>query len=401
MRCEVVAIGTELLLGVIVDTNSSWIGEQLALAGIDSYFQTKVGDNFGRMEQAIRLALERSDAVICCGGLGPTQDDITRDVIAKVMGVELVRDETIAAAIRHRFESRGRTMSLNNLRQADIPVGAHPIPEMPGTAPGLVCPIGDKVIYCVPGVPSEVHEMVLGTVIPDLRRRMGASAVIRSRTLRTWGVSESGIDEMLTERMAELDRLRNPTIAFNASGIEGIKVRVTAKCDDEETAVRILDAEEKILRAILGEAVFGIDDESMELVVLNGLKGRGMTLAAAESITGGIMSSRLSAIDMSMTTFKGSIIRPDRDSMQPPELPPEARSLREAKAARDHFGTDVGLAVVAADRDEGARPGTVYITAVFRDTPHADMTVLPGDRRRMREYGVISAMNFVRKVLGA
>lgn len=399
MRCEVVAIGTELLLGVIVDTNSSWIGEQLALAGIDSYFQTKVGDNFARMEAAIRLALERSDAVICCGGLGPTQDDITRDVIAKVMGVELKRDDAIGQEIRRRFESRGRTMSLNNLRQADIPEGASPIAEMPGTAPGLVCPVGEKIIYCVPGVPSEVHEMVLGTVIPDLRRRMGVSSVIRSRTLRTWGVSESGIDEMLTDRMAELDRLRNPTIAFNASGIEGIKVRVTAKCDDEETAERMLDAEEKILRGILGEAVFGIDDQSMELVVLNGLRSRGLTLAVAESVTGGIMATRLTAIDGAMQTFKGGVVRPDRDAMQPPDMAPEQRSLRDAAAARDAFGTDVGLAVVAADRDEGHQPGTVFITAVVEGATHADMTVLQSDRQRMREYGVISAMNFLRKIV--
>ncbi len=399
MRCEVVAIGTELLLGVIVDSNSSWIGEQLALAGIDSLYQTKVGDNFHRMETVIRQALERSDAVICCGGLGPTQDDITRDVIAKVMGVPLVRDAAIADEIRRRFEVRGRTMSLNNLRQADIPEGASAIAEMPGTAPGLVCPIGDKVIYAVPGVPSEMKEMVAGTVLPDLRRRMGASAVIRSRTLRTWGVSESGVDEMLTERMAELDRLGNPTIAFNASGIEGIKVRVTAKCDDEETARRILDAEEKILRAILGEAVFGIDDESMELVVLNALRGRGLSIAVAESVSGGILASRLSAIDTAMATFKGAIIQPDRDPVQPPDLPPEARSLRDAKAVQRHFGADVGLAIVAADKDEGARPGTVFITIALHDAVHADMTVLPGDRKRMREYGVISALNFLRKLL--
>lgn len=399
MRCEVVAIGTELLLGVIVDSNSSWIGEQLALAGIDSLYQTKVGDNFQRMEAVIRQALERSDAVICCGGLGPTQDDITRDVIAKVMGVPLVRNAAIADEIRRRFEVRGRTMSLNNLRQADIPEGASAIPEMPGTAPGLVCPIGDKVIYAVPGVPSEMKEMVAGTVLPDLRRRMGASAVIRSRTLRTWGVSESGVDEMLTERMAELDRLGNPTIAFNASGIEGIKVRVTAKCDDEDTARRILDAEEKILRAILGEAVFGIDDESMELVVLNALRGRGLSIAVAESVSGGILASRLSAIDTAMATFKGAIIQPDRDPIQPPDLPPEARSLRDAKAVQRHFGADVGLAIVAADKDEGARPGTVFITIALHDAVHADMTVLPGDRKRMREYGVISALNFLRKLL--
>src|SRR5262245_60919957 len=146
MRDEVIPFGTELLLVIIVDGNSAWIGEQLALAGIDSYYQVKVGDNFVRIEACIRQALERSDAVICCGGLGPTQDDITRDVIAQVMGVPMRRDQAIADKIRRIFESRGRVMSANNLRQADIPEGATPIPQMPGTAPGLVCPIGDKVV---------------------------------------------------------------------------------------------------------------------------------------------------------------------------------------------------------------------------------------------------------------
>ena len=140
MKCEIIAVGTELLLGQIVDTNSSWMGEHLALAGIDSHYQTKVGDNWDRIEDAVRLGLERSDAVIMCGGLGPTQDDITRDVIAKVMGSELVMDDAIADRIRQMFESRGRTMPENNLRQAMIPVGASPIPQQPGTAPGLVEP---------------------------------------------------------------------------------------------------------------------------------------------------------------------------------------------------------------------------------------------------------------------
>ncbi|MCZ6591507.1 MAG: molybdopterin-binding protein, partial [Alphaproteobacteria bacterium] len=201
MRCEVVAIGTELLLGQIVDTNSSWIGEQLALVGIDSYFQVKVGDNFARMEETIRHALDRSDAVICCGGLGPTQDDITREVIAKIMGVGMVRDGAIAAKIRNMFEARGRVMPDNNLRQADIPIGATAIAQMPGTAPGLVCPVGDpvdgKVIYAVPGVPFEMREMMEGTVLADLRRRSGQTAVIRSRVIRTWGHGESALAETL------------------------------------------------------------------------------------------------------------------------------------------------------------------------------------------------------------
>src|SRR4051812_29307257 len=153
MRCEVVAVGTELLLGQIVDTNSSWIGEQLALSGINSHFQTKVGDNSDRIASALRIALDRSDAVIVCGGLGPTQDDITRDVIADVMGVPLVRRPELEEHIRSLFGTRGRAMPENNLRQADVPEGAKVMDQFPGTAPGLVCPVGDKVIYAVPGVP--------------------------------------------------------------------------------------------------------------------------------------------------------------------------------------------------------------------------------------------------------
>ena len=149
MRCEVIAVGTELLLGHIVDTNSAWIGGQLASAGIDSHFQTKVGDNHERMVACLRLALERSDAVILCGGLGPTQDDITRETIAEVMGVGFTRRPEIGEKIRALFAARGREMPDNNLRQADVPDGASVIPQMPGTAPGLICPLGDKVVYAV------------------------------------------------------------------------------------------------------------------------------------------------------------------------------------------------------------------------------------------------------------
>ncbi len=394
MRCEVVAIGTELLLGIIVDSNSSWIGEQLALAGIDSLYQTKVGDNFARMEAVIRQALERSDAVICCGGLGPTQDDITRDVIAKVMGVELRRDQAIADEIRRRFEIRGRTMSANNLRQADIPVGAQPIKEMPGTAPGLVCPVGPKVIYAVPGVPREMKEMVAGTVLSDLQRRAGKAAVIRSRTLRTWGLSESGIDEMLTGRMAELDRTGNPTIAFNASGIEGIKVRVTAKCDTENAAIALLDAEEQAIRAILGDAVFGLDEQSMEHVVLGQLKAAGRTLAAAETFTGGIVSQRMTAIDTDMAMFVGATIAPAAGSGTA-----QARAQAGASAIRSERRADYGLAITAPLPAEGFPNGTVFIGIAHPGGLLAEKVVLPGNRPQMREYAVINALNLLRRQL--
>ena len=395
MRCEVVAIGTELLLGQIVDTNSSWIGEQLALIGIDSHFQVKVGDNPDRMEFCIRQALDRGDAVICCGGLGPTQDDITREVIARVMGVELQRDAEMVAKIERLFESRGRVMTGNNRRQADIPVGGYPIPEMPGTAPGLVCPFGNKVIYAVPGVPDEMRDMMRGTILPDLHRRSGQTAVIRSRVLRTWGHSESGLAEILGPRIDELDDIGNPTLAFQASGIEGLKIRITAKSENNETAERIIAAEEVLVRGLLGEFIFGIDDQTMESVVLDDLRSRGMTLAVAESLTGGIISSRLTANDPAMEVFRGaSISALPRDT-----LPGEDRALAAAVRVQSEFRTNVGLAAVAPGAKENELPGTVFFGCVIGDQQSALRGSLPGDRNRMRNYSVIGVLNFLRKTL--
>ena len=395
MRCEIIAIGTELLLGIIVDSNSAWIGEQLALAGIDSHFQVKVGDNFGRIEGAIRQALERSDAVICCGGLGPTQDDITRDVIARVMGVEMRRDEVIAERIRAYFKSRGRPMSENNLRQADIPVGAQPIAQMPGTAAGLVCPVGAKVVYAVPGVPSEMKEMFNGTILPDLGRRSGQSAVIRSRVVRTWGMSESGLAEVLSARIDELDRLGNPTLAFQASGMEGIKVRIVAKCDDEAAAARLLDAEEAFIRGLLGDVIFGLDEQSMETVVLDLLREKGLTLAVAETVTGGLLSARLSAVDWAMETFRGG--------------QGGAGHRRCIGRATRAFGGGAGAGTSSAPAwgsrrsqpmpSEGFAPGTVFLAVDVQGAQRTEMVMLTPDRRRTREFSVISLLNLLRRVL--
>jgi competence/damage-inducible protein CinA-like protein len=398
MRCEIVAIGTELLLGIIVDSNSAWLGEQLALAGIESYYQVKVGDNFARIEACIRQGLERSDAVICCGGLGPTQDDITRDVIARVMGVEMRRDEAIAAKIRHIFESRGRVMSANNLLQANIPIGAAPIAQMPGTAPGLVCPVGDKVIYATPGVPSEMREMFFGTILPDLRRRAGQTSVIKSRVLRTWGMSESGIAEVLEKRFGELDKLGNPTIAFQASGIDGIKVRLVAKCDDEAAAVRLLDAEEKLVRDLLGDVVFGIDEQSMETVALDLLRRKGLTVSAAETITGGILSARMTSADATMVTFRGAKVVTDKGAAAGP---PDKRAAEAASQVRAEFGTRVGLAAIAPNAAEGFGPGTVFFAADIDGTHHTEKIQQPRDRRRMREFSVISLWNLLRRTLSS
>ena len=408
MRCEIIAIGTELLLGQIVDTNSSWLGQELALAGIDSIHQSKVGDNLERIVGSIRLALGRSDAVILCGGLGPTQDDITREAIAEVMGVSLVRDDEVGEKIRELFTSRGREMTQNNLRQADRPEGASLIPEMPGTAPGLICPINNQVIYAVPGVPHEMKTMVKGTVISDLKHRAGFTSAIRSRVLRTWGRTESGLAEMLADRIRELDQLGTATLAFQASGIEGLKVRITVKAADEESANAVIADEEKRVRHILGDCVFGIDDETMESVVLDLLRERSMRLAVAESVTGGLVGARLAAVPMASEVLTGTMVAYSKDlAAKWFEMPPGPIVSREAVMAmangvRQALNAEVGLAVtgVASPSESSDLPvGTVFFGLAIGDQIDAVSATMPGDRNRIREYSVINLLNFLRREL--
>lgn len=415
MRCEVVAIGSELLLGQIVDTNSSWIGEQLALVGIDSHFQTKVGDNLERMVQALEIALGRSDAVIVCGGLGPTQDDITREAIAEVMGVGLELDDEIAARIEHMFSSRGRRMSMNNLRQAEVPVGATAIRDpQPGTAPGLIAPVGDQVIYATPGVPSEMKEIMAGAVLPDLVQRAGIAATIVSRTLRTWGESESGLAERLAGRVTELDKAGNPTLAYLASGVEGIKVRLTAKGADVAESEALLAAEEAEVRAILGDIVFGIDDETIEHSVLALLRSRGLTLGLAESLTGGLMGSRICDVAGASDVFRGSIVSYAADVKysilgvpEGPVVTAEAASAMAA-GARRVLGADVGVAVSGVagpgpDAD-GIEAGTVFVGLDLGPWggdvgPEAFEVKLPGNRLQVRQFSAITALSALRSRL--
>lgn len=404
MRCEIIAVGTELLLGQIIDTNSAWIGEQLALAGIDSHFQTKVGDNLARIVACLRLALERSDAVIVCGGLGPTQDDITRDAIAQVLGVSLQRDERIVEHIRERFRARHRTMPDNNLRQADIPIGASVIPQMPGTAPGLLCPVNNKVIYAVPGVPSELRQMIQGTVILDLQHRAGIRSVIKSRTLRTWGTSESALAEMLATRIQTLDQAGNPTLAFLASGIEGIKVRITAKAADSTTADKILADEEQGLRNVLGDLVFGVDDQTMESVVLAMLGQRGLTLGIVETVTGGLMASRLTAVPEADGVLRGGILAGSDvvlcGLLGITEVPAMGAAITRAMAlsAQRKLDADIGLAATGVTTDtQGNYPmGTVFLGLAMYDEVEIQEIHLPGQREQIRQFSVISLLNLLR-----
>ena len=423
------AIGTELLLGQIVDTNSSWIGEQLALAGIDSHFQTKVGDNLPRMAAALEQALERSDAVIVCGGLGPTPDDITREALAAVMGVELRRDEAVAERIRAMFYRRDREMPANNLQQADVPVGARVMDVQPGTAPGLICPVGrdvegsdppapgrgpagaagtadtEKVIYAVPGVPWEMQKMVSECVLPDLQARAGERHVIRSRTLRTWGYSESGLAELLQPEMRRLDETGEATIAFLASGMEGLKVRLTAKAESDDAVKGVLAGVEARARAVIGDAVFGADDDTMESVVLALLRSRGLTLGLAESVTGGLISARLTDVPGASDVLQGAVVPYDRALKTTVLGAPDVNAVSSEMALAMAAGAcrvldaDVGLATTGAagpDPHEGAEPGTVWIGLHLDGEGEAVRVRFNMARTMVRQLGTITALNLLR-----
>jgi nicotinamide-nucleotide amidase len=408
VKAEVVAVGTELLLGQIVDTNSSWIGEQLALIGIEHHLQTKVGDNLSRIVATLRDALERSDAVIVSGGLGPTHDDITREAIAEVMGVGLQRDLEAAELIRGMFERRRRRMPDNNLRQADVPVGATIIRQRIGTAPGLICPVGDRVVYAVPGVPTEMHEMLERAVLPDLVRRAGGQRVIRSRVLRTWGESESALGELLAPRISALDDTGAATLAFLASGIEGLKVRITASAPTVEEADAVIGAEEAEVRAVLGELVFGADDDTMESVVGSLLKERGVTLAVAESLTGGLVQTRLAEVPGASDWFAGGVVAYDsavkRKLLGVPDGPvvSEAAAEQMARGVRELLGADVGLSttgVAGPARQEGQPPGTVWLGMAVGDDVSAVLVMLPGGRQQVRQLSAISVLDWLRRRL--
>lgn len=415
MRVEIVAVGTELLLGQIPDTNSQWLGERLAANGIASHYHQHVGDNHQRIVAAFRIALSRSDAVIVCGGLGPTQDDITRAALAEIMGVALVRHDEIVDKIRSFFDARGRTMSQNNLLQADVPVGASIIEQVRGTAPGLICPVGDQVMYAVPGVPYEMSDMFERAILPDLlarQRATGQTAVIASRVLRTWGASESGLAEAVAQRFDALIDSDRVTIAFLASGIEGIKVRITARGDDRDHALALLDEEEQLVRALIasafGDIIFGIDDETMEFAIAQRLLARGLTLGLAESLTGGLIASRLVNVRGASQWFRGALVSYASDvkfdllTVTPGPVVSASAAEEMARGARKLLTTDVALAVTGVagpDEQDGQGPGTVFVgLAIGDDVSHVQLRV-PGDRARVRSYSAIGALDALRRGL--
>jgi nicotinamide-nucleotide amidase len=377
MGAEILTIGTEILLGQIVDTNAAYIAERLAEAGIDLFTKTTVGDNRGRIAAALRTALERAEIVIATGGLGPTEDDLTREVFAGALGMPLRLDEGILAGIRQRFAARGIPMPENNAKQAMVPEGASVIPNPRGTAPGLLLrtPRGQS-IACLPGVPSEMKPMLTGEIIPRLRALHGTRGMIRSRLLKVWGLAESRVDELINDLFRTQ---RNPSIALLAKSGE-IHIRLTAKGEEGGTVDGLLDALEAKIRERIGEPIFGRDADELETVVGRLLGERRLTLAVAESCTGGLVAHRLTNVPGSSAYFeRGLVTYSNRAKTEVLGVPEDllaakgavSMEVTEAMAAgvRRLARTDLGAAVTGIAGPSGGTPekpvGLTYIALAW------------------------------------
>ena len=407
MKVELLAVGTELLLGQIVNSNAAEIGERLADAGLDHHHQAVVGDNLGRIADAIRLAVARAEALIITGGIGPTQDDLTREALAEASGSALVFDEAYAAQLRAFWQARGREMPESNLRQAYHPAGAELIPNPKGTAPGLRMKLGMAWVFALPGVPQEMIPMLDRDVIPFLRSVSGeAESVVVSRVLRTWGESESKIGEMLADLY---DASLNPTIAFLASAGE-IKVRLTAKAPSEDQARRLIEPIESEVRSRLGSRVFAADDDTVEAILLRGLRERGWTIGTAESATGGMVAARITGVPGSSTAFRGSIVAYDADTktrllgvpaavIEGDGLVSEAVAVAMAEGAAARIGVDVAVAVTGAagpDEHDRSAAGTMVVAVRTPERTEVRTLEMPGDRERVRTYTATAALHLAR-----
>ena len=410
MRAEIVAVGTELLLGQIANTNARWMSEQLAAIGVDVLHHDAVGDNLDRIVEAIGLAASRSDVVIVTGGLGPTQDDITRDALAIVVGTPMVRHPEIEEMLRAKFRAFGRReMPESNLRQADVPEGVRYIEPSLGTAPGLVAELlGGVRVYAIPGVPAEMVEMMQGTVLPELAAA-GDGGVVRSRVLHCTGIGESALAERIDDLFA---RSANPTIAFLASSGE-VRVRITAKAPTAAEADTMIDPVAKEVVRRLGDDVFTTEDESLEQAVVRLLAGASTTLACAESLTGGGVGARITSVPGSSEVFLGSavvyalsakatILGVSQETLDGPGPVSEACAREMAAGTRRLYGSDLGLSLTGAAGPEshgGAPPGEIWVALEGEDVSHARGFRVPGERERVRRWAEQAALDLVRRYL--
>jgi nicotinamide-nucleotide amidase len=422
VRAEIVAVGSELLLGEAVDTNSAWIAARLAEVGVDVYRHVTVGDNPDRLVAVLAESAGRADAVIVTGGLGPTQDDLTREAVARLAGVGLRRDPGLEEYVRGYFTRLGRRMPARNLVQADLPEGARVL-EAVGTAAGFALDVdvdGRSVtLYCLPGVPREMEIMFARSVAGDLVARAGLAVTV-SRLVRTSGMSESAVAEAAADLVGRLDRLvpvegrSGPTIAFLATKGE-TRVRVTAKATSRDEALALVGPVVEELRGLLGTAVSGIDDEGAEHAIARLLVRHCWTLAVAESVSGGHLASRLVRVPGASSWFSGGLVTytaeaktglagvaPETIERHSPVSEEVAAAL--ASGARERLGADVGVGVVgvAGPASQGGRPvGTLCIAvALPGEAPSARTLTLPGrGREELQEWAATVALDQLRRRL--
>lgn len=401
MNGAVLAVGDELLLGDIVNSNAAWLGEQLAAAGVQVVHSAMVGDDVARLATALRRAIDDADVVVLTGGLGPTVDDLTRDAIALVAGVPLCRVPAIEAQLRDRFAAYGFAMQEVVLKQADVPDGAEALDNPVGTAPGLWLEIAGAIVVALPGPPHEMRA-VAGLVLPRLADRSGTRVV--TRTLRCAGLGESAVAELVE---AAVVVPAGVALAYLAGGAV-VRVRFTTAGDPA-----VLEPLVAACAAALGDAVWGYDDESLDAVVHALLAGRGETVAVAESLTGGLLSATLSQRPGSSATYRGGLVVYATDLKDSLAGVPEALlathgavSAETAEAlaagARTRLGATWGLGVtgVAGPSEQEGKPvGTVHVALAGPTGMQVRTMRLPGDRDRVRLLTVTTALDLLRRAL--
>ncbi len=366
MKAELITSGTELLLGEITDTNSRYIAEQLPGLGIDLYYTTTVGDNHERFTGVLRQAWERSDLIIITGGLGPTLGDITREVIAGLLGEKLTIDPRLKEELTAFFAGRDIEMPENNLRQAMLIPSAKALRNTSGTAPGWWVEKDNHIIITLPGPPGEMQTMWQNVILPRLKTRSGA--VIMSRTLKTWGLSEAKVDEMVAPYLGS----GNPTLALYARA-DGINLRITAKATTEEEVRGILAQREGEIRGILDKHIWGADNDTLDGIIGNLLREKNLTLAVAETFTGGLLAQSFTKNTGSEKYFRGGLILPNRDAGAS-----DMTAIEIAEMARKQFRADIGLAIDDGDITGDREKRNAYIGVAAEGKSNSTATGYPG-----------------------
>lgn len=387
MIVEIIAVGTELLLGEIINTNVADIGKRLAEDGFDVHYQVTVGDNLERLVETIRTACNRADAVILTGGIGPTQDDQTRDAICALLGVGLATDRDHAEAIRVRLAERG-VVADTALKMADYPETAEPLPNSAGVALGIAANHEGTPIFSVPGVPTEMRPMIDDHVRPRLRQLSGEPAVLSSRLLHSWGYGESQIAEMLDD----LYETTNPSVAFLIKGPE-VRVRITAKAGSVEETSTMIAGVESVVRERLADAIFAVDEETVDGIVEEALSQRGWTVDSLEISTRGLLASRLAGIK----GFAGGVIRPSVGA-EVADVEEHVRALMDAMTSSADVSVVVGE-ITEQRTDDGAASRRIGVAI---RTPEAE-TVMSvralGNDERARTFAAVGAIHLLRKAL--